>query len=228
MASSNRIHPSAVIDGDVQLGSGNVVEAFSVLLGPLVIGDGNVIGPHAVIGTPGDEIWQRRHDSTGKQIQIGSRCLIREHVTIHKPVYGEQTLIGDDVYLMHGAYVAHDTILENHAILAQNAVIGGLARVQEGGYVAMGGSLHQQTICGAYAIVGAAAAAVRSVRPFTRHVPGQPPTLNAYAIDRYGLDAQRDEIVRYVSGGGTPTSRRIAAMVAEYEALVAQTGRGEY
>jgi UDP-N-acetylglucosamine acyltransferase len=220
----NRIHPTAIVDGDVRMGHGNVIGPFCLLSGPLTLGDDNRIGPYACIGTPGDEIKLREYDLTGKQIEIGSRCVIREHVTVHKPCYGGVTRLGDDVYLMHGAYVAHDTVIEDRAILAQNAAIGGVARVLEGAYVAMGSALHQRAIVGQYAILGAAAAGVRSLRPFTRFIPSQPVTVNVYAIERYGFAEDREEIERYVLDRRAPTSARLAAMVAHYEELQAQAG----
>lgn len=226
--SPNVIHPTALIDGDVEMGSGNTIGPFCVLTGPLRLGDDNDIGPHAVLGTRGDELRQRRYDATDKRIDVGSRCTVREHVTVHKPCYGDMTTIGDDVYLMHGAYVAHDTRLGDGAVLAQNAAIGGVSRVLRGGYVAMGAVLHQQTVVGHYAIVGAGAAAVKSVRPFTRFVPGQPVTVNAYAIERYGLQEHRTDIERYVLDHVVPHEGPIAAMVAEYVALRDEAGRGEY
>jgi len=228
MGERNEIHPTAIVEGDVRLGSGNEIGPYAVLYGPLTLGDDNVIGPHAVIGTRGDEIWQRRYDTTGKRVELGSRCIVREHVTIHKPCYGEETVVGDDVYLMPGAYVAHDTIVGDGAVLAQNTAIGGVSRVLERGYLAIGAVLHQQAVIGQYAIVAAAAAAVKSVRPFSRHVPGQPTTVNAYAIERYGFGDQREEIERYVLDGVAPSSDRVGAMVAAYAALRDEGGRGEY
>src|SRR3954466_6522409 len=50
----NRIHPTAVIGPEVELGDDNVIGAYAVLLGPATIGSGNWIGPHAVVGTPGE------------------------------------------------------------------------------------------------------------------------------------------------------------------------------
>jgi UDP-N-acetylglucosamine acyltransferase len=223
----NRIHPTALIEGEVELGDGNEIGPYCVLQGPLRLGDGNRIGPHAVIGTHGDEIAMRGHDTAGKRVEIGSRCLVREHVTVHKPVYGDVTVIGDDVYLMHGAYVAHDTIVEDGAILAQNAAIGGLSRVLEGGYVAMGAALHQRAVLGQYAILAAAAAGIRDLRPFTRFVPGRPVSVNEYAIDRYGFAGQREEIAAYVHERRRPESARLAEMVGRYEREHAVHGRAE-
>ncbi len=224
----NRIHPTAIIQDDVRMGSGNVIGPYAVLLGPLELGDDNDVGPHAVIGTRGDELANRRYDATEKRVRIGSRCTIREHTTVHKPCYGELTSLGDDVYLMHGAYVAHDTTLQDGAVLAQNAAIGGVSRVLTAGYVAMGAVLHQQAVVGHYAIVGAGAAAVRGVRPFSRFIPGQPRSLNDYAIERYGFAEQRAEIAAYVLEDERPTSAPLVRIVEEYEAHLAASGRGEH
>lgn len=224
----NQIHPTAVLSGEIELGDGNTIGPYSVLTGPLRIGSGNHIGPHASIGMPGDEIWQRRYDLAGKAVEIGDECTIREHVSIHKPVYGELTRIGTSVFLMHGSYVAHDSLLSDRAVLAQNAAIGGVSRLLEGAYVAMGAVVHQRAVIGHYAIVAAAAAAIKDVRPFTRFIPGQPTTVNAYAIERYGFEQHRDEIVRYVQEGRAPESDRFGAMVAQYEELHAASGRGQY
>jgi UDP-N-acetylglucosamine acyltransferase len=225
---SNSVHPTVLIEGEVEFGSGNVVGPYCVLQGPLRLGNDNQIGPHAVVGAHGDEIWQRGYDTAGKRVEIGNRCTIREHVTVHKPCYGEVTRIGDDAYLMHGSYVAHDALIENRGILAQNAAIGGVSRVLEGGYVAMGAALHQKAIIGHYAILGAAAAGIRDLRPFTRFVPGQPVTVNSYAIERYGFEEYRDEIERYVLEGRRPSAERIARMVDQYDELHAASGGLEH
>jgi UDP-N-acetylglucosamine acyltransferase len=224
----NDVHPTAILDGEVTLGSGNVIGPFCVISGPVELGDDNEIGAHSVIGTRGDELRRRRYDTTGKRVRIGDRCTIREHVTVHKPCYGDVTTMGDDVYLMHGSYVAHDTILQSGAVLAQNAAIGGVSRVLVGGYVAMGAVVHQQTVVGHYAIVAAGSAAVRSVRPFSRVIPGRPVSVNEYAVDRYGFAPLREEITSYVLGGAQPQAPVLAALVAEYDRYVAETGRGEH
>lgn len=224
----NEIHPTAVLDGEIELGEDNVIGPFSVLVGPLRVGSRNHIGPYASIGTPGDEIWQRRYDTAGKAVEIADDCTIREHVAIHKPVYGELTRVGAEVFLMHGSYVAHDTLVADRAVLAQNATIGGISQILEGAYVAMGAAVHQRAVIGHYAIVAAAAAAIRDVRPFTRFIPGRPTTVNNYAVKRYGFEEHRDEIVRYVHEGRPPQSERIGSMVAEYERLHAASERGQY
>ena len=48
----NTIHPAAVIDKNVKLGSGNWIGPYVVIMDDVAIGDDNWIGPHAVIGAP--------------------------------------------------------------------------------------------------------------------------------------------------------------------------------
>jgi len=220
------IHPTAVVEPGAQLGIDCEIQAYAIVTKHCVVGDRVVVHPFAVIG--GDPQYLKFDRASSSGVHVGSDCVIREHVTIHKPCYGELTVLGDDVYLMHGSYVAHDARLGDKSVLAQNAVIGGVSRVLEGGYVAMGAALHQRAVVGQYAIVGAAAAAVKCVRPFTRFVPGQPVTVNEYAIERHGFSGQRDEIERYVQDGRAPDGERLALMISEFERLSAESGRGRY
>ncbi len=48
----NSIHPSAVIEGDVRFGTGNVIGPNVVVYRPVTIGDDNWIGAGVVIGAP--------------------------------------------------------------------------------------------------------------------------------------------------------------------------------
>ena len=80
----NSIHPTAIFEGDVLMGNGDVVGPYCVLTGPLTMGDDNGGSAHTVIGFRGDEFQQRRYDASEKAITIGDLCNIREHVTIHK------------------------------------------------------------------------------------------------------------------------------------------------
>ena len=46
-----KIHPTAVIEGDVKIGEGTEIGAFCYIRGPAIIGKNNRINPHCVIGT---------------------------------------------------------------------------------------------------------------------------------------------------------------------------------
>lgn len=215
----NKIHNTVVIIGDVHLGENNEILPYSVLIGPLEIGDNNWIGPHVVIGTPGEDTKDPRHDSSNKIIKIGNNNNIREHVAIQKPCYESITKIGDDAFLMHGSHVPHDAVLWNKVTLAPNVVVGGISKLLSGCNIGMGATLHQHSVIGHYSIVATNAAAIKNVKPFSRYIPGKPISVNNYAIKKYGFEEFEEEITSYVLEDRYPKSELIQNLIKEFEKL---------
>lgn len=214
----NQIHPTALVGEGVVMGKNNQILPYTILTGPLELGDDNLIGPHVVIGSPGQDTRHPRYDSSQSPIRIGSRNIIREFTAIQKPCYEDLTLLGNDIYLMQSVHVPHDAHLEDRVVITPMVVLGGLARILEGANLAMGCTVHQYVVVGQYAIVATGAAATRSVRPFSRYIPGKPLSVNEYAIKKHGFEAYRDEIAAYVLEHVAPTSAPIRAIVEHFEA----------
>ena len=221
----NKIHESVILLGDIELGINNEILPYTVLIGPLKIGDNNWIGPNVVIGTPGEDTKNSRHDSSKKQIEIGSGNIIREHVAIQKPCYQEITSIGNDNFLMHGAHVPHDAILFGNVTLAPNVVVGGLSRLLTGCNIGMGATIHQNSIIGHYSIVATNSAAIKNVKPFSRFIPGKPISVNFYAIKKFGFEKFEEEIINYVMKDIRPVSQVVLSLVEEFELLHIQSQR---
>lgn len=222
------IHPTALITGDVVLGEDVSVGPYSVLTGPIEVADGVRIGSHCAIGGFADELGTRGPSEPAGPIVIGPGALIRDHVSVHHPFETAQTVLGEGTYLMHGTYVAHDCVLERGATLAQNAAIGGFSVVLESAYVAMGAAVQQRAVVGQFSIVGAATAAVKSLPPFSRLIPGRGLDPNDYAIERYGFGSERDAIAGWLSGNPAPTEGRAAAVIERYGEWSASAGVSEY
>lgn len=225
---ANRIHPTAILEGDVVLGSNNVVLPYSVLTGPLEIGDDNIIGPHAVIGSPGQDTREPRHDSSRCRIRIGSGNIIREHVAIQKPCYGDLTSIGDRAHIMHNAHVPHDAVIEDDVVLTPGVVLAGLVHVLRGANLALGCVVHQRSVIGQYSIAAMGSVVTKNIRPFSRYIPGRPVSVNEYAIGKYGFGECRDEIREYVLSGVEPRSPELCAIVGRYAELHVASGRPEH
>jgi UDP-N-acetylglucosamine acyltransferase len=224
----NKIHPTVIIDGDVKLGENNEILPYSILYGPLEIGDNNWIGPQVVIGTPGEDTKDPRHDSSNKLIKIGNNNIIREHVAVQKPCYRDITQIGNDIFLMHGAHVPHDAILHDGVTLAPNVVVGGISQLLQGCNIGMGATLHQCSIIGHYSIVATNAAAIKNVKPFSRFIPGKPISVNTYAIHKYGFEKFESEIEAYVLENVFPESTKLVAIINQFETLHLASKRGLY
>lgn len=224
----NKIDPTVVIQGDVEMGSGNEILPYSVLIGPLRLGDNNYIGPHVTIGTPGQDTRNPRYDSSQCRIEIGSNNIIREYTGIQKPCYRDITRIGDNCFFMQSVHVSHDSIIEDDVVITPMVVLGGIARIMQGANLGISCSIHQYSVIGAYSIVGMGGAVTKNVKPFSRYIPGQPVSVNTYAIKKFGFEAEFDEIHAYVLDSKAPVSERVAAIVEQFERAHAESKRGMY
>lgn len=226
--SSNLIHPTTVIDGDVTLGSGNTILPYTVITGPVEIGDDNIIGPQVVIGSPCADRKHIHADHSTRPIRIGSRNVIREFTAVQKPWYCDHTVIEDDTYLMQGLHIAHDVVIERGVAVTASVSFGGRAIVMEGANLGLGTSVHQRNVVGPYSMIAMNAAITKHVRPFSKVIPGKALGVNLRFVRQVFPDYER-EIVAYVLDGERPTSPQIVDLVARYERFCAGSGRdGEY
>jgi UDP-N-acetylglucosamine acyltransferase len=216
---SNKIHPTAVIQNNVELGDGNEIGPYSVLYGPLKIGNGNWIGPHVTIGTPGQDTRNPRYDSSQSCIEIGDDNIIREYTAIQKPCYRDITRIGNRVFIMQSVHIPHDAIIHDDAVITPMVVMAGIVTVLKGATLAIGSSVHQHSVVGHYSIVGMGSVLTKNVRPFAKYLPRMPLTMNDYAIEKYGFSDVRGEIHAYLTEETQPTDLRLVSIVNEFERL---------
>ena len=74
---NNRIHPSAVIDDDVEIGEDNYIGPFCYLTGYLTVGDNNRFESHCSVGTRPEHTEHWHQD--GRTV-IGDNGIFREHI----------------------------------------------------------------------------------------------------------------------------------------------------
>ncbi len=177
------IHPTAQVDTSAQLGDGVEIGAWSIV-GPGVVLEAGVrlashvlivrdttlgldttVHPFAVVG--GDPQHAGYKGETTR-LEVGTRCLIREHATLNRgtPGGGGLTVVGDDCLLMTGAHVGHDARGGSTVTFANNATLGGHSQI--GDRVFLGGlcAVHQFGRVGAGAMIGGLAAVTRDVIPY--------------------------------------------------------------
>src|SRR5437870_12468274 len=124
------IHPSAILEGDIQLaddvaigphcvltappgtsitlGTGTRLIGNVYLQGPLAMGAHNTIYPFVTLGFPPQDLkWDPSIPGAG--VRIGSGNVFREHVTIHRATSHETpTVIGEHNYWMACSHAGHD------------------------------------------------------------------------------------------------------------------------
>ena len=182
------IGPYAIIGPKVRISAGTTVGAHATLSGRTTIGKNNRIFAHAALGgIPQD----KKYAGEDTELVIGDGNTIREFCTFNTGTAqgGGVTRIGNDNWIMAYAHVAHDVILGNHCILANNASLAGHAIV--GDWVILGGltGVHQFVRIGSHAMTGAASLLIQDLPPFVicQGNPAAPHGLNSEGLKRRGF-----------------------------------------
>ncbi len=192
LADDVRVGPYAVIGEDVSIGKGCEIGAHAVVKGPSTIGRDNRIYPFAAVG---DAPQDKKYAGEPTRLEIGDGNTIREFCTINRGTVQDEgvTRIGNDNWLMAYVHVAHDCVLGDHIILANNTSLAG--HVQMGDWVICSGfaAAHQFCRIGAHAFIGAYVGAARDVPPYVV-VTGNPPEprgINLEGLRRRGFGAEQ-------------------------------------
>jgi UDP-N-acetylglucosamine acyltransferase len=181
-----------VIDKDVSLGEGTTIGAHALITGSTVIGKNNRIGPFTHIGGPPQDLKYQNEDT---RLVIGDSNDIREYVSIHRGTPGGHgvTTMGSDNLLMAYSHIAHDCVVGDGVIMANNATLGG--HVEVGDRATLGGlvAVHQFSRIGTFAYIGGLSGISKDVPPYvilagTRNqmrITG----INKVGLRRSGFDA---------------------------------------
>ncbi|QOD61529.1 hypothetical protein H9I45_03500 [Polaribacter haliotis] len=212
----NHIHPTAIIATNVTLGDNNKIGAYTVIDGPTLIGNNNIIGSHVVIGSPGQDTKNPRYDSSNALIKIGDNNIIREFSAIQKPCYTDITELGNNIYLMQSVHIPHDAILEDDVVITPMSVLAGITRIMKGANIGIGAGINQYNVIGQYSMVSASAFVMKNVKPFSRHIPRNPISVNVYAIKKFGFLEYLDTIKDYVLNDIEPKEKIIKDIVDRF------------
>lgn len=136
IADDVKIGPFTVIGPKVEIGSGCEIMSHVVINGPTRIGNNNRIFQFASIG---EEPQDKKFHGEDTRLEIGDNNLIRESVTINRGTVGGGgvTRIGNNNWIMAYVHIAHDCIVGNDNIFANNASLAGHVLIDD--YVILGG-----------------------------------------------------------------------------------------
>ena len=132
-----------MIGPDVTIGRGTRLIAHAVIQGIATIGERNVIHPFAVIGGDPQDV---SFTGSPTSVEIGDQNVIREGVTIHRGSEKEQglTKIGSRNMLMVNVHVAHDCVIDDRVIIANNTILGGHGHVES--FVTISGGRRRSSV----------------------------------------------------------------------------------
>lgn len=147
----NYIHPTAIIGDNVKLGKNNIIGAFVVIQGNTTIGNDNVFEPFCSIGNSPEHKEYFKHKN--QKTIIGNKNTFREYVTINSGIE-KPTTLQDNIIMLRGSHVGHDSFISNNCIISCNVLIGGHSFLGEGVNMGLGSICHQFSKIGSYSMIG--------------------------------------------------------------------------
>lgn len=177
------IHPTAIIDSRAELDTGVDIGPYSVIQENVRIGAGTVIEPYVTIApyvTLGPECHIFQYASIGaipqdvkfkgekSFVNIGQGTTIREFVTINRGTEagGGVTEIGRGSFLMAYTHVAHDCRIGNSVIMANNATLAGHITIGDNAIIGGLVAIHQFVRIGSHCFIGGKSAVVKDIPPY--------------------------------------------------------------
>lgn len=185
------IGPWSYIGPQVEIGDNCQINSHVVIKGPTRIGKGNKIFQFSSVG---EECQDKKYDDEPTELIIGDNNVIREGCTIHRGTIQDEgiTRIGSGNLLMAYVHVAHDCVVGDHCIFANNATLAG--HVEVGDHAILGGmvGVHQFVKIGAHAFIGATSFLNQDVPPYVIAAgqPAAPRGVNTEGLKRRGFDKE--------------------------------------
>ena len=192
-----RIGPFCFVGSQVEIGAGTELKSHVVVNGITKIGCDNQIYQFASIGEANQDL---KYAGEPTRVEIGSRNRIRESVSIHRGTVqgGGLTKVGSDNLLMINAHIAHDCIIGDRCILANNATLGGHVEIDD--YAIIGGmtAIHQFCVIGAHVMVGGCSGVAQDVPPYViaQGNHATPFGINIEGLKRRGFDKESLHAIR--------------------------------
>lgn len=184
------IHPTAIIENDVELGPDCEIGAYAVIKQFTRLGARNRVFEHAVIGGEPQDVKFKGERS---YLEIGDDNLIREFCTFHRASgEGEITRIGSRNFFMVGVHVAHNCAIGDDNIFANEVALAGHITIEDHVFLSNNVGAHQFVRMGRYAMVGGKSKIVQDVLPFfiTDGNPARLRGVNSVGLRRAGFDEE--------------------------------------
>ncbi len=177
------IHPTALVDGNAQLGDGvvigpyasvgpdvrlgarTVVQQGAIIRGHSTLGEDCQVFPYACIGMKTQDL--KYQEGSVSYVEIGDRTVIREFATVHLGTAdGEKTVLGRDVLFMAYCHAAHGVVLGDHVICSNSVQLAGDVHIQDWAIIGGCAASHQFCSVGRHAMVGGMSKIRQDFPPF--------------------------------------------------------------
>ena len=224
------IGPYSIIGPDVEISKNTTIGSHVVIHGPTKIGTDNRIYQFSSIGDdPQDKKYNRDKNSS---LEIGDGNVIREFCTINRGTDhgGGTTRIGHNNWIMAYVHIAHDCIVGDNTIFANNTTLAGHVEVDD--YTIFGGftGVHQFCHVGKHCFSAISSVIVKDVPPYLM-VAGntaKPSGLNREGLKRHGFSSETINALRQAYRIVYRKGLTVRDALAELEALSSEHDEVRY
>ena len=209
------IHPTALIDPKAELADDVEVGAFSIVDAKVRIDAGSIIGSHAVITgrttigknnhifqftSIGEQPQDKKYAGEDTELIMGDDNTVREMCTFSRGSAqgGGVTRIGNNNWIMACVHIAHDCILGDNIIMANNTSLAGHVTIGTNAILSGYSLIHQFCNVGEYSFTSFASAVNQSIPHFVT-VAGEKARakgINSEGLKRHGFTSEQINNVR--------------------------------
>ena len=207
--SETQIHPTAIVDPSVQLGTGTVIGPYCIVAAGVSLGENCWLQHHVTLGGPlaagrgnkfyaycsiGQQTQDLKYRGEPTYLEIGNENCFREFVTINRSTLESgKTRVGSSGNFLAYSHIGHDCTVGDSVIFSNNGTLAG--HVQVGDHAVIGGltAVHQFCRIGRFAITGGCSKIVQDVPPFmiADGNPAKMRGINQVGLERHGYPPEK-------------------------------------
>lgn len=211
----SKVHPTAIVEDGAKIADSAEVGAYSLVGSKVTVGPDCRIGPHVVLtgrttigartrifqfASIGEEPQDKKYAGEDTELIIGEDNYIRELCNFSRGTTqgGGKTIIGNNNWIMACVHIAHDCILGNNIIMANNASLAGHVTVGNWAILSGYSLIHQFCSVGEHSFTSFASHVNQSIPPYVT-VSGEKAKakgVNTEGLKRRGFSPEQIQQVR--------------------------------
>ncbi len=190
IADNVEVGPWTIIGPDVVIGEGTIINSHVVVKGPTTIGKNNKIFQFCTIG---EDCQDKKFKGEATRLEIGDGNIFREACTIHRGTTQDNSItkIGNDNLFMVNVHVAHDVIVGDNCILANDTNVAGHVHIGDTAILGGASQVHQFVQIGSHSMCGTGSIVLKDVPAYimANGNSAKPHGINSEGLKRRGFTA---------------------------------------
>ena len=186
----------SVIGDNVRIANNNIIHSSVCINGNTDIDESNQFFPFCSIGSIPQDLKYRGENS---KLIIGKNNTFREYCNANLGTEGDnmETIIGDRSLFMVGVHIAHDCVIENEVIFANQVTLGGHVYVESKAVIGGISAVHQFCKIGSLSMIGGMSAVENDVIPYSLVIGNRAKVTGINIVGLRRADYTKEQIREY-------------------------------